>query len=292
MFATTEDLPIVPSSLAELGSMIDGKTYRDHWAALEKGTGLYCFKEVPAPGDALYIGLSEAGARPTPSGSGSTATSRASASTRTTRRSTWEAWSGEDWESCELDSDYDGRAQPRRRRRDPRPALAHRIADREAAGRLDPGPGDRARSRASRPTAPRRASPASARSPIGGTADAVNAELVRDEEIGIAEGVPGQRFALKRQPVVPSDEAAVLEVSGDDGWDEWQEVADFAGSGPDDKHFVPRPECRRGPARPGGPPGGRDPATLRRRAGEERPAPPPLVPHRRRPQGQRRAVAP
>src|SRR5512134_165211 len=60
IFATTEDLPIVPSSLAELGSMVDGKTYRDQWGALEKGSGLYCFKEVPAPGDALYIGLSEA----------------------------------------------------------------------------------------------------------------------------------------------------------------------------------------------------------------------------------------
>ena len=55
VFATTDDLPIVPCSLGELGSMIDGKAYRDHWGALEKGTGFTCFKDVPAPGDALYV---------------------------------------------------------------------------------------------------------------------------------------------------------------------------------------------------------------------------------------------
>src|ERR1700704_1781696 len=37
VFATTEDLPIVPASLTELGSMGDGKTYRDHWAGLDQG---------------------------------------------------------------------------------------------------------------------------------------------------------------------------------------------------------------------------------------------------------------
>ena len=41
---------------------------------------------------------------------------------------------------------------------------------------------------------------------IGGTVDVVNAELVTDEEIGISEGVPGQRFLLKRGPVVPGDD--------------------------------------------------------------------------------------
>ena len=60
VFATVDDLPIVPSSLAELGSMIDGKAYRDHWGALEKASGFSCFKDTPAPGDALYVGLSEA----------------------------------------------------------------------------------------------------------------------------------------------------------------------------------------------------------------------------------------
>jgi predicted phage baseplate assembly protein len=73
---------------------------------------------------------------------------------------------------------------------------------------------------------------------IGGTVDAVNAELVIGEEIGISEGVPGQRFAVRRQPLVPGDEPAILEVSGDEGWEEWQQTTEFATSGPDDRIFL------------------------------------------------------
>ncbi len=73
---------------------------------------------------------------------------------------------------------------------------------------------------------------------IGGTVRAVNAELVKAEEVGVSEGVSGQRFPLKRGPVVPGDGAPVLEVTGAEGWDEWTHVDDFAGSGPDDRHFT------------------------------------------------------
>ena len=87
---------------------------------------------------------------------------------------------------------------------------------------------------------------------IGGTVDVVNAELVTDEEIGISEGVPGAalpaqaraRGARRRRP-------PVLEVAGDEGWDEWTYVPDFAASGPDDKHFtldLSTGEVRLGPA--------------------------------------------
>ena len=79
----------------------------------------------------------------------------------------------------------------------------------------------------------------------------MNAELVESEDLGIAEGVSGERFHLQRGPVVPGDEPAVLEVSTQAGWEEWSEVADFAGSGPDDKHFVidlSSGELRLGPA--------------------------------------------
>jgi predicted phage baseplate assembly protein len=249
VFATTEDLPIVPASLAELGSMVDGKTYRDHWAALEKGTGLYCFKEVPAPGDALYIGLSDA----VPSNAVRLRFKCHIEGVGVDPNNpplTWEAWSGEDWEACELDSDTTGGLN-----RDgdviihvPQTHATSLIA-KHRAGWL--------RAKVTEPVEgqpPYSASPnitGLAAITIGGTADAVNAELVTEEEVGISEGISGQRFVLKRQPVVPSDEPAVLEVSGNEGWDEWQEVADFAGSGPDDKHFVlelSAGEVRLGPA--------------------------------------------
>jgi predicted phage baseplate assembly protein len=249
VFATTEDLPIVPSSLAQLGSMVDGKAYRDHQAALDKGTGLYPFKEVPGPGDSLLIGLSE----PVPSNAVRLRFQCHIEGVGVDPNNpplTWEAWSGEDWESCELDSDTTGGLN-----RDgdvvlhvPRSHTASLIA-KHRAGWL----------RAS-VTEPVEGQPGYSASPsitglstitIGGTADAVNAELVTDEEIGISEGTSGQRFVLKRQPVVPSDEPAVLEVSGNEGWEEWRQVPDFAGSGPEDRHFVlelSAGEVRLGPA--------------------------------------------
>lgn len=249
VFATVEDRPIVPCSLSTLGSMVDGKTLRDHGAALEKGTEIYCFQRVPQPGDALYVGLSEA----TPAnavrlrfrcdieGVGVDPTNPPLA---------WEAWTGDDWEPCELDSDSTGGLN-----RDgdvvlhvPRGHIASLIA-KQRAGWLR-----------ARVTEPYEGQPAYSASPnikglaaitIGGTANAVNADLVREEEVGISEGVSAQRFALKRGPVVPGDGPAVLEVSVDDGWEEWTQVADFAGSGPDDRHFVldlSSGELRLGPA--------------------------------------------
>jgi predicted phage baseplate assembly protein len=234
-FATTEDLPIIPSSLAQLGSMIDGKTYRDHWTALEKGTGVFAFKEVPQAGDALYVGLTEAVPsnavrlrfRADIEGVGVDPTNPPLA---------WEAWDGESWAPCELDSDTTGGLN-----RDgdvvihvPHGHTASIIA-KQRAGWLR-----------ARVTDLLEGQPAYSASPnikgltvitIGGTVDAVNADLVREEDLGASEGVPGQRFTLRRSPVVPGDTPAVLEVAGEDGWDEWTQVSDFAGSGPDDKHF-------------------------------------------------------
>ncbi len=234
-FATVEDLEIIPSSLERLGSMIDGKTLRDHGAALEKGTEVYCFQQVPSPGDALYVGLSEA----VPSnavrlrikadidGVGVDPTNPPLA---------WEAWTGDDWEPCELDSDSTGGLN-----RDgdvvihvPRGHTASLIS-KQRAGWIR-----------ARVTELSEGQPAYSASPnikgitaitIGGTVDAVNAELVKAEDIGISDGVSGQRFPLKRGPVVPGDGAPILEVEGADGWDEWTHVDDFAGSGPDDRHF-------------------------------------------------------
>jgi predicted phage baseplate assembly protein len=73
---------------------------------------------------------------------------------------------------------------------------------------------------------------------IGGTVAAINADEVEAEMLGTSDGTAGQHFSLGRRPVVPSTKPAVLEVSGDAGWQEWTEVADFAGSGPADRHFV------------------------------------------------------
>jgi predicted phage baseplate assembly protein len=60
VFETAAELAIVRTELAGVASSIDGKTHRDHGEALAKRTRFYCFADVPRPGDALYIGLTEA----------------------------------------------------------------------------------------------------------------------------------------------------------------------------------------------------------------------------------------
>jgi predicted phage baseplate assembly protein len=162
----------------------------------------------------------------------------------------WEAWDGETWETCELDSDTTGGLN-----RDgdviihvPNGHTASVIAKHRAGwirGRVT----DLAEGQPGYSASPSITGLSAIT--IGGTAEAVNAELVSDEELGVSEGVAGQHFALKRRPVVPGDEPAILEVSEADGWVDWQEVGDFADSGPDDRHFildVSAGEVRLGPA--------------------------------------------
>jgi predicted phage baseplate assembly protein len=72
----------------------------------------------------------------------------------------------------------------------------------------------------------------------GGSVEAVNADVVRDEIVGLSEAVPGQRFALQYRPVVPVPGGYTVDVSALEGWQEWQQVETFALSGPNDQHFV------------------------------------------------------
>src|SRR5690606_24733297 len=43
---------------------------------------------------------------------------------------------------------------------------------------------------------------------------------------------------LSRRPVLPPDSPVAVEVNEGEGWVSWEQVEDFAGSGPDDRHFV------------------------------------------------------
>ncbi|HZT67020.1 MAG TPA: putative baseplate assembly protein [Acidimicrobiales bacterium] len=73
---------------------------------------------------------------------------------------------------------------------------------------------------------------------LGGTVTAFQGDVIEQEVLGTAEGLPGQRLSVWRPPVVRTPEPVVLEVSAGEGWEEWTEVSDFAASGPDDRHFV------------------------------------------------------
>ncbi len=83
--------------------------------------------------------------------------------------------------------------------------------------------------------------------------EARQATTIRAEVLGRSRGIPDQRFALSRMPVLPREEAETwvgpdgrivtvpsvrLEVDEGDGFVPWQEVADFHASGPADRHFM------------------------------------------------------
>src|SRR3989442_834434 len=235
-FTTIGDLPIVPSKLSRLASTLGGeKEVRDHTEALEAKTSFYCFDKVPKPDDVLLIGLSEA----VPS---CAVTLRFKCDIEGVGVDPenppliWEAWDGYAWSACEVDRDGTGGLN-----RDGDLVLhvpkSHTVSviQQQRAGWL--------RARVLKPEPDQ---PTYSASPtingltaftIGGSTEAVNAELVENELLGASEGVPGQRCSLKHRPVVPGGAAAILEVSGIDGWQESTQVQDFVDSKPEDHYF-------------------------------------------------------
>ncbi len=236
VFTTAADLAIVPCSLSRVASSLGGEQWRDHTEALLMGTGFYCFDKVPKPDDLLLLGLSE----PAPS---CAVTLRFRCDIEGVGVDpenpplVWEAWDGYGWSPCEIDRDGTGGLN-----RDG--DLVLHLPKSHAASLIQQQRAGWLRARVLKPQIDQ---PTYSASPIikqvtafsvGGTVEAVNAELIQDELLGVSEGVPGQRFSLKHRPVVPGGAAAVLEVSGPDGWQEWKQVQDFVESKPDDPHCV------------------------------------------------------
>jgi predicted phage baseplate assembly protein len=148
----------------------------------------------------------------------------------------WEAWNGEAWVACEVDRDETGGLN-----KDgivvllvPRTHVASVIGG-QSAGWLRCRVIPAKKGQRSYSASPKILEVTAAT--MGGTTAAVNAEVVEEETLGSSEGVPGQRFALQRRPVVPAEAPVVLEVNAGEGWEEWRLVDTFAGSGPRDRHF-------------------------------------------------------
>ena len=74
----------------------------------------------------------------------------------------------------------------------------------------------------------------------GGSVWATNASLVGGAVLGRSEGSPGQAFRVEQTPILKRrpGERIEVEAPGDDAWDPWVEVSDFADSGPFDKHYT------------------------------------------------------
>jgi predicted phage baseplate assembly protein len=236
VFTVERDLTIVPSRLAYLSTSVGTAAPLDRTDELGHGGEVACFATPPAVGDAVLFGLPEA----VP---GCAVLLRMSCRAEgvgvdpTDPPMIWEAWDGNGWAACEVDHDTTGAFN-----RDGDvvlhvpPSHTAVVLGQHRAGWL--------RCRLVAPEPDQRFFSASPRlrevaaSTIGGTVPAVHADIIREEMLGIAEGVPGQRFALSRRPVVAADAPLVVEVSGPDGWQPWREVESFAASDRADRHVM------------------------------------------------------
>ena len=240
-------------------------------AALEKGTGFFCFQKVPKPGDALLVGLSEA----VPSNA---VRLRFKCRHRGRRRRPDQpaarlgGLDGDDWERVRARLRHDRRPQPRRRRRAstcPRGHAASLIAKQRAgwlrARVTEPVEGQPALQRLAEHHGPRRRSPSAARS------TAVNAELVdrrgarhlrgRPRPAVRAEARPGR--ARRRAARSSRSRATRAGTSG-------RRSPTSPTAGPTTGTSCSTLVDGRGPARAGGAPGRRHAAALRRRAAQGR----------------------
>jgi len=235
VFSTIGNLDIMPCSFARAGAMPAGGEVSDYTNALRAGGEFECFGKSPLPGDALLVGLSN----PVPS---------CAVVIRMDCRVSgvgvrpdwppliWEAWTGTGWTACDVDRDETGGMNK------PGDVILH-VPDTHEASIL-------ARNRAGwlrcRLLVPEENQPTYTASPrirslsaftIGGTARMVHAQVIRDEEIGISDGTPAQRFPLQRRPVVPWEEPGRLQVIDDTGVSDWSAVEHFAESDTDDAVF-------------------------------------------------------
>ncbi|HEX4214932.1 MAG TPA: putative baseplate assembly protein [Candidatus Dormibacteraeota bacterium] len=235
VFSTADELEIVPCSFLTAISFPSGERPLPHADELSRGEGFACFSATPTPGDSLLIGLS--GGVPS-----CAVTLRLQCRIEGVGVNpdwpprVWEAWDGDSWHRCEIERDDTGGFN-----RDgdvvlhvPRSHTTS-VLELQRAGWL------RVRVTDAEPDQPTyRSSPlitAISAFTCGGTTVAVNAESVEGEVLGTSDGVPGQSFAVSRWPAV-AEGPAVLEVSEGEGWQEWEEVADFSRSGPGSCDFI------------------------------------------------------
>lgn len=73
---------------------------------------------------------------------------------------------------------------------------------------------------------------------LGGIVSAHHAQPTGRESLGRSDGTPGQRFTVRRTPVLPPRPDETVEVVSGGEATTWVLVDDFSGSGPGDRHFT------------------------------------------------------
>ncbi len=235
VFSTTEGLDIVSCEFHAVATSTGAQPARDRSTELPAPDGFACFSARPVADDALLVGLTEA----VPS---CAVLVRVDCPVRGVGIDPddpplrWEALTPSGWMPCEVERDGTGGLNhpgdvvvhvPRHHRT---AVLAgHRagwLRCRLVPSR--PGQGEYTHSpRIRNLTA----------FTVGGTVDVLHGEVVHDEELGTSDGTPGQRFPLRRRPVVRAGRPTFLEVGGGDARRPWTAVEHFAESGSESAHY-------------------------------------------------------
>ncbi|MBN1174409.1 MAG: putative baseplate assembly protein [Micromonosporaceae bacterium] len=237
VFTTERRLRMVRCSLDRVATAsATSVALADRTDDLAAGAGLACFGDRPAPGDAVYFGLTAA----VPDCAVLLRVDCSAEGVGVDPRRppwVWQAWSEAGWTDCEVDQDATGGFNR------PGDVLLHVPADhvesvlgRHRAGWLRCAVVEARAGQPAYQNSPRIRTITAAT--VGGTVSAVHAEIVRDETAGVSDGVPGQRFPLAHPVMVAPDQYLVAGVLTDGGWQEWQEVPSFAQSGPADRHLM------------------------------------------------------
>jgi predicted phage baseplate assembly protein len=235
VFSTVRGLDIVSCSFAHVASEVEGQEPVDRDRELLVPGGFPCFSRRPGTGDALLVGLSVAVPHCAVLIRVDCPVQGVGVDPRHPPL-VWEAWNGSGWSRCDVERDDTGGFN---RAGD---VVLHVPGDHQTAlkARLRAG-WLRCRVRPAQDRErPYQESPrirGLTAFTVGGTVEMAHAEAVRDEELGTAEGTPGQRLQLRRRPVVAWPEDTVLQVSDGDTWRDWARVPHFADSAPDAECF-------------------------------------------------------
>jgi predicted phage baseplate assembly protein len=233
-FTTVRDLNIVTCSYLAVATQQAGGEVLDRTEEL-RDQGFPCWSPTPVPGDTLYVGLDV----PTPSCLVALTFDCPVLGVGVTPDDVpwrWEAWDGTSWSACELESDATGGLnQPGDVVLHIPPTHTALVLGGRRAGWLrcvvaSPHGRQRAYTESPRPRSIIAAT-------VGGTVEAMHAEIVSDEPLGIAEGVAGQQFPLQRRPVVCGVHPPELEVVDQDGVLMWRSVDSFADLHSEDHAF-------------------------------------------------------
>jgi predicted phage baseplate assembly protein len=238
-FTTDRDLKVVVPHMTYCLISRAGNVFHDYMPVLKAGDMMDIFQKVPEENDAFYVGYTENLAGNTLQLIFEASIEGIGVDPRNPPL-VWEFWDGDEgkWEGLRLESDTTGGLN-----RDgevilhvPYPCDLTEVDEKHACW---------IRCRAIKPR-PRQ--PAYTASPrvssvvsqcIGGTVPASHAFQVSNEVIGRGNGNPQQIFFLQNTPVLPRDKEETIEMENEEGgWEAWQEVKDFAASGPDDLHFT------------------------------------------------------